>query len=166
MLLSAAAPRHVFALLSLLYYFYHSESNKCPTKKEKVSKNPWVPGGFMLNYHLSLMRAFGAVGSAPHWQCGGQGFESPKVHHLKPSKIKALRLRWSRFFLCFYDFFQYFLNCSVFCVKCCSHLTWYRIKENRQFWRWNKHVINLYVFRTAYSDHICVVIIKVNISTI
>ena len=34
----------------------------------------------MLNYHLSLMRAFGAVGSAPHWQCGGQGFESPKVH--------------------------------------------------------------------------------------
>jgi hypothetical protein len=22
----------------------------------------------------------GAAGSAPHWQCGGQGFESPRLH--------------------------------------------------------------------------------------
>ena len=27
------------------------------------------------------MRGISAVGSAPHWQCGGQGFESPILHH-------------------------------------------------------------------------------------
>ena len=26
------------------------------------------------------MRGCGAAGSAPHWQCGGQGFESPQLH--------------------------------------------------------------------------------------
>src|SRR3712207_1616833 len=25
-------------------------------------------------------RGCGAAGSAPHWQCGGQGFESPQLH--------------------------------------------------------------------------------------
>ncbi len=27
--------------------------------------------------------AFGAAGSAPDWQSGGQGFKSPKVHQKK-----------------------------------------------------------------------------------
>jgi hypothetical protein len=29
-------------------------------------------------------RGCGAAGSAPHWQCGGQGFESPQLH---PSRL-------------------------------------------------------------------------------
>lgn len=33
---------------------------------------------FMLIY-ISLW-GISAVGSAPHWQCGGQGFESPMLH--------------------------------------------------------------------------------------
>ena len=29
---------------------------------------------------LSFVRGISAVGSAPHWQCGGQGFKSPMLH--------------------------------------------------------------------------------------
>ena len=29
---------------------------------------------------VSTIRGCGAAGSAPHWQCGGQGFESPQLH--------------------------------------------------------------------------------------
>ena len=37
---------------------------------------------FMIIY-ISL-RGISAVGSAPHWQCGGQGFESPMLHQKIP----------------------------------------------------------------------------------
>ena len=30
-----------------------------------------------------LSRAVGAIGSAPHWQCGGSGFESRTVHVIR-----------------------------------------------------------------------------------
>ncbi len=30
---------------------------------------------------ISYNRGISAVGSAPHWQCGGQGFKSPMLHH-------------------------------------------------------------------------------------
>jgi hypothetical protein len=29
------------------------------------------------------VRGCGAAGSAPHWQCGGQGFESPQLHPIR-----------------------------------------------------------------------------------
>src|SRR5699024_467386 len=35
----------------------------------------WVV--FRWGIFKSAPRGYGAVGSAPHWQCGGQGFESP-----------------------------------------------------------------------------------------
>ena len=31
----------------------------------------------------------GAVGSAPHWQCGGQGFESPILHHIRKKRSEG-----------------------------------------------------------------------------
>src|SRR5690348_7308561 len=34
----------------------------------------------------------GAAGSAPHWQCGGQGFESPQLHPIGGPRIQALQL--------------------------------------------------------------------------
>ena len=37
---------------------------------------------FMITY-ISLW-GISAVGSAPHWQCGGQGFESPMLHQKIP----------------------------------------------------------------------------------
>jgi hypothetical protein len=37
----------------------------------------------------SSTRGCGAAGSAPHWQCGGQGFESPQLH--KINKAAALQ---------------------------------------------------------------------------
>ena len=32
------------------------------------------------------VRGRGAAGSAPHWQCGGQGFESPRLHPVEQAK--------------------------------------------------------------------------------
>jgi hypothetical protein len=32
------------------------------------------------------VRGCGAAGSAPHWQCGGQGFESPQLHPIEQHK--------------------------------------------------------------------------------
>ena len=46
---------------------------------------------FMITY-ISLW-GISAVGSAPHWQCGGQGFESPMLH-----QRKATSLSWLLFF--------------------------------------------------------------------
>ena len=59
-----------------------------------------IPAFYFLNYtvkkHLHLARrcvkmstrkeniwGISAVGSASHWQCGGQGFESPMLHQIK-----------------------------------------------------------------------------------
>ena len=35
------------------------------------------------SHHLRHIRGISAVGSASHWQCGGQGFESPMLHQIK-----------------------------------------------------------------------------------
>ena len=40
----------------------------------------WRP----LCYTISCSRGISAVGSAQHWQCWGQEFESPMLHHRKP----------------------------------------------------------------------------------
>ena len=32
-------------------------------------------------YNKCTLWGISAVGSASHWQCGGQGFESPMLHH-------------------------------------------------------------------------------------
>ncbi len=37
-----------------------------------------------LCYHIFRSRGISAVGSAQHWQCWGQEFESPMLHHRKP----------------------------------------------------------------------------------
>src|SRR5690349_9412439 len=36
-------------------------------------------------------RGYGAVGSAPDWQCGGQGFESPERHFLISRVMRSSR---------------------------------------------------------------------------
>lgn len=33
---------------------------------------------------ISPIWGISAVGSASHWQCGGQGFKSPMLHQQKP----------------------------------------------------------------------------------
>ena len=40
----------------------------------------------MRNFMITYISLWGisAVGSAPHWQCGGQGFESPMLHQKIP----------------------------------------------------------------------------------
>ena len=37
-------------------------------------------------------RGCGAAGSAPHWQCGGQGFESPQLHSLEGPELLGWRV--------------------------------------------------------------------------
>ena len=48
-------------------------------------------------YHY---RGISAVGSASHWQCGGQGFKSPMLHQNK-SLCLAENIGFIFFLLCF-----------------------------------------------------------------
>ena len=72
-----------------------------------------------LNHDMLLfVRGISAVRSAPHWQCGGQGFESPMLHQkraapfrvfalfssinirgFEPERVPALRKQFSELFL-------------------------------------------------------------------
>jgi hypothetical protein len=47
-------------------------------------------------YHGGAPRGCGAAGSAPHWQCGGQGFESPQLHRVSRCTNRSRRgcFRW------------------------------------------------------------------------
>ena len=45
------------------------------------------------SHHLRHIRGISAVGSASHWQCGGQGFESPMLHQLKRLYYEDFRYR-------------------------------------------------------------------------
>lgn len=38
---------------------------------------------------ISLVWGISAVGSAPHWQCGGHGFKSRMLHRYKPCIYRA-----------------------------------------------------------------------------
>ena len=49
-----------------------------------------------------VARGCGAAGSAPHWQCGGQGFESPQLHPSEQGFLRLARLQpsaWLQFWL-------------------------------------------------------------------
>ena len=39
-------------------------------------------------HNAASIRGISAVGSAPHWQCGGQGFKSPMLHCIYPMQHK------------------------------------------------------------------------------
>ena len=45
---------------------------------EKIEKRALQPGRIVVLYRL--LRGISAAGSAPHWQCGGQRFESAMLH--------------------------------------------------------------------------------------
>ena len=49
------------------------------------------------SHHLRQFRGISAAGSAPHWQCGGHGFESRMLHHFHDleSDADALLSRFS-----------------------------------------------------------------------
>ena len=59
--------------------------------------------------NLALIWGVSAVGSARHWQCRGQGFESPTLQIKEDSKVKGvfllekfgcfLALRYMRYFV-------------------------------------------------------------------
>ena len=65
-------------------------SVKCPHPLDHASQQgfPFFSVFFILGlykrphlcYNTSRSRGISAVGSAPHWQCGGQEFESPMLH--------------------------------------------------------------------------------------
>ena len=40
--------------------------------------------------NISFVRGISAVGSAPHWQCGGHGFKSRMLHFLTPESISGV----------------------------------------------------------------------------
>ncbi len=52
----------------------------------------------MKRYFISW--GISAVGSASHWQCGGQGFESPMLHQTKNGGISDF-YRFIAVFFCF-----------------------------------------------------------------
>ena len=49
------------------------------------------------SHHLRQSWGISAAGSAPHWQCGGHGFESRMLHHFHDleSNVNALLSRFS-----------------------------------------------------------------------
>ena len=42
-----------------------------------------LPKSVVIYFHIIPLRGISAAGSAPHWQCGGQGFEPPMLHQMK-----------------------------------------------------------------------------------
>lgn len=40
------------------------------------------------SFIYTYQRGISAAGSAPHWQCGGQGFKSPMLHHHAPIRTR------------------------------------------------------------------------------
>jgi putative endonuclease len=64
-------------------------------------------------YTLSTGWGRSSVGRAPQWHCGGQGFESPRLHH-PPLGTKRSELRMaSHPYLRFFMYYAYILESSV-----------------------------------------------------
>ena len=67
------------------------------------------------SHHLRHFRGISAAGSAPHWQCGGHGFESRMLHTRLISKTMYLHCFRDSFFVCFPFcslFVRYFEICA------------------------------------------------------
>ena len=77
-------------LFSLLYPFRKPKASASPLRSahamhflpfhaKKLKKG--LDAGKILRYNMQRWRGISAVGSAQHWQCWGQEFESPMLHH-------------------------------------------------------------------------------------
>lgn len=54
-----------------------------------MGSNPTISARFRSNPAPVVLWGISAVGSASHWQCGGQGFKSPMLHQLYPVRNKS-----------------------------------------------------------------------------
>lgn len=83
---------------------------------------------YFLNHsikHIFLGSFPRLTGSAPHWQCGGQGFESPMLHHVVADYISFA----TAFFIAYVKAFSHSFHRSSFPHKARSALWGPRIKQ-------------------------------------
>ena len=89
------------------------------------------------NPTISAIWGISAAGSAPHWQCGGHGFESRMLHHSKSTEIRCIApktgstgevvtLNW---YSGTYDMEKYYLS-EVLCGNDSSPLS-YRLMNSK-----------------------------------